>query len=202
MSATLLIICSLIPFYILGAFPSGYLIAKSRGVDIAAAGSGNVGATNVARSVGMLPGSLTLLLDLSKGALAVLLGGALNNHLWYQGSCAVCVVLGHCFSIPGKLKGGKGVATAFGAGLVLHTKATLFAACTFVVTLALMQIVSLASLVAVLSAPLFALLTQAPDAVFYTLMAISLIVTFRHRDNITRIIEGREERFRLSVKEQ
>jgi glycerol-3-phosphate acyltransferase PlsY len=93
----LIIIFSLLPFYLLGSFPTGYLIAKAKGIDITAKGSGNVGATNVARVLGKRSGILTLLGDCVKGMVGVLLARWFGVAEWFVASAAVAVVLGHCF---------------------------------------------------------------------------------------------------------
>ena len=109
---SVLIALSLIPFYLLGAFPTGYLIARMNGVDVTAVGSGNVGATNVSRVVGKKAGIVTLLVDVFKGAFGVAVASGLSTSTLFVALCAVAVVAGHCFSVPPYLKGGKGVATA------------------------------------------------------------------------------------------
>ncbi|MBN8549836.1 MAG: glycerol-3-phosphate 1-O-acyltransferase PlsY [Deltaproteobacteria bacterium] len=189
---TFLTACSLLPFYLLGTFPTGHLIAKSRGVDISTVGSGNVGATNVMRNLGKKAGVLTLLGDLCKGLLAVALASALSGRFEYACYAGIAVVAGHCFSIPGKLKGGKGVATALGALLFLSPTAAVFVIAVFIAVLEMWKMVSLASVSATLSAPVFTMLTGQADYLNYSLIAIALIITYRHHANLTRIAQGKE----------
>lgn len=194
----ILTLFALLPFYLLGAFPSGRLIALSRGVRIDEVGSGNVGATNVARTLGKRAGVYTLALDLGKGALAAALAGLLFGGSFYTGLAAVAAVAGHCFSIPGKLKGGKGVATAFGALIVINAGAALFSLGVFVAVAAASRIVSVASITAAGLAPLYLLILGAPEPHFYAWAAIAALVILRHRENLKRLIEGREPKLGAS----
>jgi glycerol-3-phosphate acyltransferase PlsY len=191
----IVILISLVPFYLLGAFPTGHLIAKVYGVDITSRGSGNVGATNVARVVGKRAGIFTLLGDMCKGALGVFIAGLIMGDVWFPGAAAVAVVSGHCFSVPPYLKGGKGVATALGVISVLYPSSSMVALVTFGGFFAIWRIVSLASIAATLVVPMWALVTDAPDAVSVALIVIATLIVMRHEQNIKRLIEGREPRF-------
>lgn len=186
---------ALIPFYLLGSFPTGYLLAKLHGVDITKQGSGNVGATNVARSIGKRAGVLTLVLDLAKGALAVLLASLITSESWFLSAAAVAVVCGHCFSLPPFLKGGKGVATGLGVLIALVPGAALTSITVFAALFSTTRLVSLSSIIATLSAPLYSLALNHPEPKSLALIVLSLVIVFRHRENITRLIEGREPRF-------
>jgi len=187
----LLLLASLIPFYLMGAFPTGHLVARARGVAIEEHGSGNVGATNVLRTLGKKAGAITFVGDFLKGLAASVLGTVIGGEIFgvYTGAAAVC---GHCFSIPGRLKGGKGVATAFGVFAHASPLAAGVAFGCFVVTLRLGRMVSLASIIAALTAPLVAIVIGVDDNLLPPLGAIGLLVVWRHRSNIQRIIEGRE----------
>ena len=191
----IVIFISLVPFYLLGAFPTGSLVAKIYGIDITSKGSGNVGATNVARVVGKRAGILTLLGDALKGALGVLIAGLVVGDAWFPGAAAVSVVLGHCFSVPPYLRGGKGVATALGVITVLYPSSSIVALVTFGAFFGIWKIVSLASIAATLVVPIWALVTNAPDAVSASLIAIAALIVMRHEQNIKRLMEGREPRF-------
>jgi glycerol-3-phosphate acyltransferase PlsY len=186
---------ALLPFYLLGSFPSGYLLARLHGIDITQQGSGNVGATNLARTIGKRAGLLTLLLDLVKGMLGVYLATLVTPAIWYPAAAAIAVVCGHCFSIPPLLKGGKGVATGLGVLIALVPGAAVTSVVVFAVLFSVTRLVSLASLVATLSAPLFSLVTNQPDSSSLALVVVSLVIVYRHYDNIVRLIEGREPRF-------
>lgn len=181
--------------YLLGAFPTGYLVAKSHGISIHDHGSGNVGATNVARVVGKKAGILTLAGDLVKG----LAGVGIARLVWHDGAwvsaATVFVVLGHCISIPGKLKGGKGVATSLGAMLALYPPSALVGVIAFGVLMIISRIVSLSSIGAAAAISLFALATGVREDVSIALCSISAVVIARHHANIKRLIEGNESRF-------
>jgi glycerol-3-phosphate acyltransferase PlsY len=196
----LALLLALVPFYLLGSFPSGYLLARLHGVDITKQGSGNVGATNVARTLGKKVGLLTLLLDLAKGAIGVYLAGLVSPVAWYPAAVAFAVICGHCFSLPPVLRGGKGVATGIGVLIALVPGAAVTSIVLFAILFASTRLVSLASLVATLSAPIYSLVTNQPDIVSFSLVAISLIIVFRHYENIVRLIEGREPKFVSTTK--
>lgn len=198
MSTSIATIIALIPFYLLGSFPSGYLLAKLHGIDITRQGSGNVGATNVARSIGKRAGIMTLLLDLTKGFLAVTLASLITDQIWFLAASAVAVVCGHCFSLPPLLKGGKGVATGLGVLVALAPGAALTSVVIFALVFSVTRIVSLSSILATLSAPLYSLVSNQPEAKSFALIILSLVIVYRHRENIKRLIEGREAKFASS----
>ncbi len=188
----ILVILSLLPFYLLGTFPTGILVAKYYGVDITSKGSGNVGATNVGRVIGKKAGILTLVGDLLKGLLAVGLAALISRTEWYAACAAVAVVSGHCFSIPPYLKGGKGVATSLGAILALSPILGLSALAIFGAVFYAKRIVSLASVSAALAVPLIGLGFGHPDYILSALAPITLIVVFRHKQNLDRLVKGTE----------
>lgn len=196
-----LVVVSLMPFYLLGAFPTGYLLSKLHGIDIAAQGSGNVGATNVARVLGKRAGILTLVGDACKGALGVAIAGLVVGESWFSGAAGIAVVLGHCFSIPRYLKGGKGVATALGVISVLYPTSAPVSLIVFGLFFGIWKIVSLASIAATLVVPAWALVTNADDAVSFSLMLIAALIVMRHEQNLRRLIEGREPKFTSSKAE-
>lgn len=193
-------VIALIPFYLLGSFPSGYLLARLHGIDITRQGSGNVGATNVARTLGKRAGLITLALDLAKGMLGVYLASVVTPSTWYPAAAAIALVCGHCFSLPPVLKGGKGVATGLGVLIALAPGAALVSVIIFAALFAATRLVSLASVVATLAAPMYSLVTDQTDAVSFALVVVSLVIVYRHYDNIIRLIEGREPRFQSSGK--
>jgi len=191
----LLTLCSLLPFYLLVAFPTGQLVASRRGVDLAAAGSGNVGATNAARVLGKNAGLVVLAGDIAKGAAGVALAGAISSPGWYPALAAVAVTAGHCFSLPGRLRGGKGVATGLGASLVLTPLPALLAAASFAGVFGIFRITSLASVSAALLLPLYGLVLNEGDPAVTGLALMTALILFRHRANLARLAEGREEKF-------
>jgi glycerol-3-phosphate acyltransferase PlsY len=184
-----------ITVYLIGVIPTGTLVARARGVEIEKVGSGNVGATNVARTLGKGAGIITLLGDVTKGVLGVLVGSLWLSKPWGNAVAAVLVVAGHCFSIPGVFKGGKGVATSLGAIVGLSPLAALFAVVAFAVVFFFSRIVSLSSISAAFAVPLVALATGKEDELCIGLVVLCLLVFWRHRENIDRIVQGTEKRF-------
>jgi len=192
--------------YLLGSIPTGYLLMRFvRKQDIRTIGSGNIGATNVLRSGAKGLGAATFLLDVLKGVAAVKTGIWLA-HLGFPpipphnaaALAALCAVLGHMFPIWLGLRGGKGVATAFGVFLVLAPYAALGALAVFIVVFALARYVSLASIASAVAFPLFAYLT-APWARNYLILSIigivSGLVLVKHQQNVQRLMAGTEYRF-------
>ncbi|MGH9554222.1 MAG: glycerol-3-phosphate 1-O-acyltransferase PlsY [Terriglobales bacterium] len=180
--------------YLLGSIPFGYLLVRVfRGEDIRESGSGNIGATNVARSAPML-GLATLLLDGGKGFLAVTIASRLGGD---PALAALCAVLGHIFSVWLRFRGGKGVATAVGSYAALSPDVTAVCLVVFVLLLGSFRFVSLASCTAIALFPLMAFVmhgSQFPPA-FYGMSAMSaILIVVKHRDNIERMLAGTEPR--------
>jgi len=206
-SATLLAI----PFgaYLLGSIPFGLLLAKLLGgADVRKAGSGNIGATNVARVVGPLAGILTLVFDTAKGTAAVWLGGRVadDSATWMM-IAALAVLLGHCFPVWLKFKGGKGVATALGVFLALSPLAAVSALVLFVLCVAYWRYVSLGSIAAAAAMPLLIYFLWAPRhappiIVDAGTLAIALLVIYKHDGNLQRLVEGTEPRFSFGKKKE
>lgn len=185
--------------YLLGAVPFGVLVAKlfDRSVDLRATGSGNIGATNVARTLGKGAGILTLLLDAAKGAAAVLAASALatpGDHL-LSALAGGSAFLGHLFPVWLGFRGGKGVATALGVVLALLPAAAGVLFILFAAVFAATRYVSLGSLVAAAGlTPAMALL-GAPAPFVALSAAIGAMVFWTHRENIRRLLAGEERRF-------
>jgi glycerol-3-phosphate acyltransferase PlsY len=190
--------------YLLGSIPFGYLIVRlSGGPDIRHRGSGNIGATNVAREAGALPGVLTLLLDGAKGYLAVWLAARFtgSNPRWMIYT-ALLVLIGHIFPVWLGFRGGKGVAPSVGVFLPICWQAVVCAVVVWILVVAFWRYVSLASLSAAAALPLLVYLLYAPRhapplaITSGTLVAMVLIIV-RHRDNIMRLLIGTEPPFTL-----
>ena len=142
--------------YILGSVPNALWIGKVfKGIDIREHGSRNTGSTNAARVLGAKLGILTLILDISKGAIPTLIATMLLDSTISAILVGICAILGHVFSIFMNFKGGKAVATTLGVFLVLVPKAILFAAIVFFVVFAIFRYVSLSSIFAAVSLPIF-----------------------------------------------
>ena len=188
--------------YLLGSIPFGLILAKLfAGSDIRKSGSGNIGATNVARVVGPAAGILTLLLDVAKGAAAVWLAGRFSE----QNSTAlmlagVFALLGHCFPVWLGFNGGKGVAAALGVFLMLSPMAALSALLVFILVSLAWRYVSLGSVSAAAVMPLLMYFLWAPGHApplvvdFGTLFASALII-FKHDANLQRLVDGTEPKF-------
>ena len=181
--------------YLLGSIPFGYLIFYfSEGKDIRTLGSGNIGASNVLRSKGKLAGLLTLALDIIKGAVPVIYGRIHFDLPWLVLLGALAVLLGHVFPIFLKFRGGKGVASLVGVFLVFYYPALLVFLVVFLLTLKLTRFVSLASLLATTALFFCILFTKGVETAMVVFVMLLLIV-FRHRANIQRLLAGNENKF-------
>jgi acyl phosphate:glycerol-3-phosphate acyltransferase len=182
--------------YLVGAIPIGYLVAKASGIgDIRRHGSGSIGATNVLRTVGRGPAALTLVGDVLKGYLAVAAAGLLApGDPRVTALSSIAVVAGNCWSVFLGFRGGKGVATGFGAMLRLVPWATAPAALVWVILAATLRYASLASLTAALLIPIGALLLRDDVATVVAPAVVAGIIVLRHRDNVARLFAGTEPR--------
>jgi acyl phosphate:glycerol-3-phosphate acyltransferase len=187
--------------YLLGSIPFGLLIVKAvGGEDIRSAGSGNIGAANVARNAGWLAGILTLLFDAGKGYLAVWIAGRYTNGSGrWMIAAAVAAVAGHIFPIWLGFKGGKGVATTLGAFLPISAGAVAAAAALWVLIVLFWRYSSLGSIVAATSLPALVYVFYAPrhappDYMLAGTVVISVLVVVKHQGNIRRLIAGTESR--------
>ena len=199
--------------YLLGSIPFGYLLVRIfRGEDIRLTGSGNIGATNVARSGAKGLGIGTLILDTLKGFAAVLLAAILvrrqfpphmicgnpliEARMHGMSIAALFAVLGHVFPVWLKFKGGKGVATALGVFCLLFPKAILVSLVIFILVAVVTRYVSLGSILAAISFPIAAYFLEYPNRLALVLVsATSLIVVLKHHQNIIRLLAGTENRF-------
>ena len=181
--------------YLLGSIPFGVLLAKFKRVDLRQHGSGNIGATNVNRTLGKTAGILTLLGDCGKGYLAVWVAGQLLEAQWGVAVAGLMAFLGHVFSIFLKFKGGKGVATGLGVFLYLMPWAGLSSIGVFAVSLAFTRYVSVSSILAAISIPWLGIYFQAPGPSIYVATAAAIITSIRHHENIQRLVGGTESKF-------
>lgn len=192
--------------YLLGSIPFGYILLRAfRGEDVRQHGSGNIGATNVARKAPGL-GIATLVLDALKGFAAVVLAFSLARQvsgpppLLLAAVAAVFAILGHVFPVWLKFRGGKGVATGVGAFIALAPKAVVVVLLIFAVLVIAFRYISLGSIVATAAFPVFAWLLyrkQATPAVFAAMVAASALIIVKHHQNIRRLLAGTEHRFEL-----
>lgn len=188
--------------YLLGSIPFGYLLVRlARGADIRAAGSGNIGATNVSREAGLGLGLAVLALDAGKGALAVWLVSWLTvGEIKMMSAAALAAVAGHCFPVWLKFRGGRGVATGAGAFALISWTAVAAALAVFVVVVVVWRYVSLGSILAAGSLPLLIYFLYAPGfapplAVTLATIAAAAMIILKHSGNIRRLAAGTEPRF-------
>ena len=187
----------LLMIYLVAAIPTGVVLTRLMGLDdVRSKGSGNIGATNVYRVAGKLPGILTLLGDILKGFLPLL---AVN--LWLAptplqlGIAGVVAIFAHCYPVYLRFKGGKGVATALGIFLVLDPLALLGGCIVFLLAVALTRYISLGSVLAAFVAPLLTLLLQRPLPLALCAGTVGTLIIWRHRENLRRLCAGTESRF-------
>jgi acyl phosphate:glycerol-3-phosphate acyltransferase len=190
--------------YLLGSIPFGLIFAKTLGgKDVREHGSGNIGATNVSRVVGPVAGILTLFMDTAKGAAAVWLAARFSEDaaiaMMFAG---IAALLGHCFPVWLKFRGGKGVATALGVYLALCPLAALVAVVLFVLVVAFWRYVSLGSLSATAAMPLLTYILWAPGhapplvITLGTLFA-AVLIFYKHDANLQRLVDGTEPKYSL-----
>jgi len=185
-------VVALLSAYLLGSVPSAVVVGRRRGHDPTTEGSGNPGASNVYRLMGRRAGAVVLLLDLAKGAAAAGLGYALAGRqgLFTAGAAAV---VGHCFPLTRWRRGGKGVATAAGFGVVAFPALALVGLATWAVLAAATRKASLASLAAIVAVTVAAGVTGRPGPEVATTAAIAALILVRHGDNVRRLLSGREQ---------
>lgn len=213
MSTQLAHLLSAVIAYLIGSIPFSLLIAKwFGGIDLRQFGSGNVGATNVARALGAKWGALALACDAAKGMIAVgllpkLVTVPADQLVHQQVQVAIFAVLGHMFSVFLRLKGGKGVATALGAVILLSPWTTLYALLAFIVAMGITRIVSLSSIVAAVAYAIAQMCLYQSAlwssqnwslGTFSTLVPVLII--FQHRTNIVRILQGTERQLTFGRK--
>ena len=193
--------------YGLGSIPFGYLLVRmTGGGDIRAMGSGNIGATNVARTAGWSVGVATLILDIAKGYFAVWLAGHFSDgNIRFMMFAGLAAILGHVFPVWLGFAGGKGVATALGVFLAVCWPAAAAAVAVFLLVVIFWRYVSLASVSAAAALPVLFYLLYAPGHAPPTLVSASAlfaaaIVIVKHRDNIERLMAGTEPRFEMGRK--
>ncbi len=179
--------------YLLAAVPFGLLLGFAAGGDVRQLGSGNIGATNVLRAHGRWLGVTTLLLDGAKGASGVLVARWLSPELWTPPAAALVAVVAHCYPVYLRFRGGKGVATAAGAFLILSPIGTLYSLVVFGAVLMATRLVSAASLAGTLAMPLIAWLLGLRLAAVAALL-VALLIVWRHRENLRRLFRGEEAR--------
>jgi len=181
--------------YLLGSIPTGLLLSKAlAGVDPRQKGSRNIGATNVMRTVGKALGAVTLIGDVLKGLIPVLLALWLGREQAWVAAVALAAFLGHCFPIYLRFKGGKGVATAVGIFLPVAPLAVLMAIVVFATGVAITRMVSVGSIAAAGAIPLLIWLRGYPVSFILLGICVGAIIIYRHKENIQRLLMGKENK--------
>jgi glycerol-3-phosphate acyltransferase PlsY len=188
--------------YFVGSIPFAYLLSRHRGIDLRHAGSGNVGASNVLRTIGVRTAILAMVLDGAKGTIAVMVAQLLSAGVVAPVAAACASVVGHAYPVWLRFRGGKGVATAAGAFAMLAPEALGIAAGVFLLAVVVTRFISVGSIAGALTLTLVATVTDVPNVVATGTIVSTLIIIYRHRENLTRLIAGTERRIgQRAVKE-
>lgn len=206
MMTLLIMIASVLSAYLVGAFPTSFIVAKAlKGIDIRQFGSKNVGATNVVRVVGKGPGAVTLIVDILKGILVVtfitnffyqFLSKTLDYEVYRQvlGLVAIC---GHIWPVFLRFRGGKGIATTLGVTLIVAPKVLIFAALLWIAVFVFSNYVSLASIAMMVSMPIMAGIFNEPFSLILFTITTCVITCYKHKDNIRRLLNREEHKIGL-----
>jgi glycerol-3-phosphate acyltransferase PlsY len=193
---------------LLGSIPTGFLVAKSRGIDIRTVGSGNIGATNVLRALGKPAGAAVLLADALKGWLAVAVAARLicggfapaadpTTREWFALCAGIAAILGHNYTCWLHFKGGKGIATSAGVLVALVPLSLLIILGVWIAVFAMSRYVSLASICASFVLPFAAWFRGESSKIIIVIAALAALAIYRHKANIQRLINGTENRISL-----
>jgi len=187
----MLSLLALLAGYLSGSLPVGYIVAKAKGVDIRHYGSGNIGTTNVWRNLGPFPGIITLIGDMGKGFLALVLGTHVGGDTLGL-LCGLAAIAGHSWPLFLRFKGGKIIATGLGVLIGFSCQTALLAVGVWLITVAISRYISLGSILAAVSVPvwMFVLDLEPPYLIFGLAAAVFAVV--KHRSNIQRILNGTE----------
>jgi acyl phosphate:glycerol-3-phosphate acyltransferase len=193
---------SILVAYLIGSIPTAYIFGRLvKGIDIRTVGSGNIGATNVYRAIGKIPGFMVLFLDIVKGMIPVLLlpkllpiDSAVIGSGIYMMILGTCVISGHIWTIFLNFKGGKGVATTAGVLIVVAPKVVGVAFILWLTAFIISRYVSVASIVAAVSLPISAVIFKMPVSTVIVFLAIAGIGIYKHKSNIVRLRRGKENK--------
>ncbi len=183
------LVLGIVGAYILGMLPSAIVVARAKGVDITSFGSGNPGASNVARAIGWKYGSLVFVLDAAKGAIPALL---LIGHRPSAYVCGAMAIVGHIFPVTRGFKGGKGIATGGGVLLALHPIIMVIAALSWIAIMKLSKKASVASIAIVPLVVVLLIVTGKPAWEVLAFVGLGLLIEIRHLSNIKRLLSGSE----------
>jgi acyl phosphate:glycerol-3-phosphate acyltransferase len=195
MTPTALHVLLCIGAYVIGSIPFGVVVARAKGVDLRQVGSGNIGATNVARALGKGWAIAVLLGDAAKGFVPVWLGQRFDMPPEVVAAAGGAAIVGHMFTLFLRGRGGKGVATSLGVAMALSPLMALIGFGAYIVVYAATRLSSLGSLVGVWTFSLaFSLRGQPPRPLIALAIGGAMLVTLRHRANIARLVRGEEKR--------
>jgi acyl phosphate:glycerol-3-phosphate acyltransferase len=180
--------------YLVGSIPFAYVLSRRQGIDLRRTGSGNVGASNVLRTTGARAAVLAMMLDGVKGTLAVVMAQLLSAGPIATVAAAFAAIVGHVYPVWLRFRGGKGVATAAGAFALLAPKAMGIAAAVFLVAVIATRYISVGSIAGALTLVIVAVITDVPGVVAIGATASTIIIVYRHRGNLTRLVAGTERR--------
>lgn len=187
--------CLMVAAYLCGSLPTGVWAGRRAGVDVRRSGSGNVGATNVARTAGARAAVLTLAGDIAKGLGPVLVARALSMPPWAIAGVGIAALLGHIYSVFLRFSGGKGVATAFGVFLGMAPFAAAVSLMVFAAVAVTTRYVSLASVVATLALGAACTVIGYATPIRVAALFVAVVIVLRHRENLLRLWEGAEPKF-------
>ncbi|MEK6691129.1 MAG: glycerol-3-phosphate 1-O-acyltransferase PlsY [Nitrospirota bacterium] len=184
--------------YLLGSIPFGVLISKYKGINLKEKGSGNIGATNVLRTVGKGAAAFTLLGDLLKGSLSVFIANNFLHEPWIAFT-GIAVILGHIFPVFIRFKGGKGVATTFGVVLIYSPIVAISAILLWSVVVFIFRYSSLGAVITFLFLPAIVSILDPDKMKLYFSSFISIIIILKHKDNLLRIFKGTETKIGIRL---
>jgi glycerol-3-phosphate acyltransferase PlsY len=195
-------VLALVAAYLIGNFSSGYLVGRLQKIDIRDYGSGNVGATNVLRTLGVWPALLTLVLDAGKGMLAVILARYLGHNPWTPVLAGILAIVGHNWPFVLHFRGGRGVATSLGVLLALMPRVVIFVAVIWFILVFFTRYISVGSIGAAMALPLGAWLFGQSIELILGSFALATLVIWRHRPNMQRLLAGEEFKIGERAKEK
>lgn len=195
MSSTVWIGLGCVFAYLFGSVSTGFFVARRRGVNIRGKGSGNIGATNVARVLGKTAGIVTLAGDVAKGFIPVLCASVFHADPWGVALVGLATVLGHLWPVFLRFSGGKGVATSLGVLIGMTPEALVPSFLVFILTFMISRLVSLASIITAVTVPLFLWQREYSSVYVLTTAIMAALILYKHRENIKRLINGSEPKF-------
>lgn len=197
----MLSIIILVIAYLIGSISFSYLFGKMlKGIDVRKHGSGNAGATNTLRVLGLGPALTVLALDIGKGVLAVWIAKWASEEIWLQAAAGVMAIVGHNWPVYFGFRGGKGIATTIGVTATLCPVPFLISGVIAIVTIALTKYVSLGSLIFAGLLPVLVWMMDVSAEVFWATLLLGVLAWYRHRSNIAKLIAGKENRLGQSKK--